>query len=285
MIPRATLGELELLLLDAGTFRLDGGAMFRVVPKALWERKSPADEQNRILLAMRPVLVRAADGTWVLVESGIGARRRDPKFLDMFDVREGAGLAASFAEAGVRPEDVSKVVVTHMHFDHIGGVVTVGPNGKSRLAQFPNAKLVVQKGELDDSGANCDLCKASYVEEDWKLLRDAGKLEVVDGDAEIAPGISVQRTGGHTRAHQIVRFESGGKKGAFWGDLIPQAAHLRPHYVMAYDLYPVAVWEAKKELVERAVSERWLNVFYHEPTTPFGHVCKDGRDYRVEAIS
>lgn len=285
MVPRATLGELELLLLDAGTFRLDGGAMFRVVPKALWEKRNPSDEQNRILLAMRPLLVRAADGRWVLVESGIGARKRDPKFLDMFDVREGPGIAASFAEAGVRPEEVSKVVVTHMHFDHIGGVVTVGEDGKSRLAQFPNATLVVQAGELEDSGAQCDLCKASYVEDDWRLLREAGKLEVVPGDAEVAPGVRVQVTGGHTRAHQIVRLDSLGKKGVFWGDLIPTVSHVRPHYVMAYDLYPVAVWEAKKELVERAVEERWLSVFYHEPRTPWGRICKDGRDFRLEAIS
>ena len=285
MIPRATLGELELCLLDAGTFRLDGGAMFRVVPRALWEKRCPPDAQNRILMAMRPLLVRAGDGSWVLVETGIGARRREPKFIDMFDVHEGAGLAASLAEAGVRPDEISKVVVTHMHFDHIGGVVVAGPDGRSRLAQFPNARLVVQKGEFEDAYAQCDLCKASYVEDDWKLLRESGKLDVIDGDVEVAPGIRVQVTGGHTRAHQIVRFSSGGREGVFWGDLIPMAAHVRPHYVMAYDLYPVAVWEAKKELVERAVSERWLNVIYHEPTTPFGTLCKDGRDFRVEAIS
>jgi glyoxylase-like metal-dependent hydrolase (beta-lactamase superfamily II) len=285
VIPRATLGELELRLLDAGTFRLDGGAMFRVVPKNLWEKRAPADDQNRILLGMRPLLVRAGDGTWVLVESGIGAKRRDPKFLDMFDVREGPGLGASLAEAGVRPEEISKVVVTHMHFDHVGGAVVVGPDGRSRLAHFPNAKLVVQKGELDDSGANCDLCKASYVEDDWKVLREQGKLEVVDGACEVAPGVRVQVTGGHTRCHQIVRLSSGGREACFWGDLLPTAAHVRPHYVMAYDLYPMAVWEAKKELVEKAVSEKWINVFYHEPHTPFGTLCKDGRDFRVEAIS
>src|SRR5262249_52472487 len=128
VIPRATLGELELVLLDAGTFRLDGGAMFRVVPQVLWEKRCPPDELNRILLAMRPLLVRAGDGSWVLVESGIGARRRDAKFIDMFDVREGPGLAASLAEAGVKPEEISKVVVTHMHFDHIGGVTALGPD-------------------------------------------------------------------------------------------------------------------------------------------------------------
>src|SRR5579871_214544 len=152
LIPIATLGELELRLLDAGTFRLDGGAMFRVVPKALWEKRCPADAQNRILLAMRPLLVRAEDGSWVLVESGIGARRRDPKFLDMFDVHEGEGLLASLARTEVRPEQISKIVVTHMHFDHVGGVVEAPEGTKGpRLRRFPNAKLVLQRGELEDS--------------------------------------------------------------------------------------------------------------------------------------
>jgi glyoxylase-like metal-dependent hydrolase (beta-lactamase superfamily II) len=274
MVLRGKVGDLELLVLDAGTFRLDGGAMFRVIPRVLWENRCPPDEKNRILLAMRPVLVRALDGSWVLVESGIGAARRDAKFKDMFDVRETKPLEASLAEVDVRPEQISKVVVSHMHFDHIGGVLP-----------FTKAQLVVQKGELEDAYAGCDLCKASYVEPDWKALKDAGRLVTVDGDAEIAPGISVTRTGGHTRAHQIVRFESKGEKGVFWGDLVPTGAHLRAHYVMAYDLYPVACWQAKKELVPRAVEERWLNVFYHDPVTPFGRIHPDGRDFRVEAVA
>jgi glyoxylase-like metal-dependent hydrolase (beta-lactamase superfamily II) len=157
--------------------------------------------------------------------------------------------------------------------------------GADRAPLFPNAKLVVQKGELEDAYAGCDLCKASYVEDDWKAWRDAGRLEVVDGDAEIAPGISVVKTGGHTRAHQIVRLSSAGQQGVFWGDLVPTSAHLKPHFVMAYDLYPMDVWQAKKELVARAVEQRWLSVFYHDPKTPFGRVARDGKDYRVEAIS
>jgi len=271
---RTKIGDLELHVLDQGTFRLDGGAMFRVIPRVLWEGKCPPDEKNRILMAMRPVLVRALDGSWVLVESGIGARRRDPKFKDMFDVRAETSLDAAIRGAGVDPAAVSKVVVTHMHFDHVGGVL-----------DLPNAKLVVQRGELDDSYAQCDLCKASYVESDWKTIKDGGRLTIIDGDQEIAPGISVVKTGGHTRAHQIVRFSSNGQEGVFWGDLIPMSAHIRPHYVMAYDLYPVDVWQAKKELVPRALEERWTNIFYHEPKTPLGRIVKDGKDFRVEAVA
>ena len=279
MIPRARVGQAELFLLDDGTFRLDGGAMFRVVPKALWERRCPADERNRILLALRPLLVRAEDGTWILVESGIGARRRDARFREMFDVREGPGLDAGLAAAGARAEDVSLVIVTHLHFDHVGGVVT----DDAARPRFPNARLVVQKGELEDSGAGCDLCRASYVEDDWRALRSEGRLVIVDGDAEVAKGVSVRVTGGHTASHQIVEVASGGERAVFFGDLVPTSAHLRPHYVMAYDLYPVRCFEAKRELVARAVEERWLSVFYHDPATPFGRVVADGRDYRVEA--
>jgi glyoxylase-like metal-dependent hydrolase (beta-lactamase superfamily II) len=280
IIPRARLGGVEAFLLDEGTFRLDGGAMFRVVPRVLWEKRCPPDDRNRILLAMRPVLVRAEDGSWVLIESGIGARRRDPKFREIFDVREGPGIEAGLAELGVKAEEISKVVVSHMHFDHIGGLVTV-----DRQARFPNARLVVQKGELSDAHAPCDLCKASYVEEDWKLLREKERVDVVDGAAEIAPGVRVHVTGGHTIAHQVVEFGSGSEKGIFFGDLVPTAAHLKPHFVMAYDLYPVACFEAKREWVERVVQEKWLTVFYHDPVSPFGRVVKDGKDYRVEAIA
>ena len=284
IIPRARLGGVEVFLLDEGTFRLDGGAMFRVVPKVLWEKKCPADDRNRILLAMRPLLVRALDGSWILVESGIGPRRRDAKFREMFDVREGPGIEAGLAELGVRPEDISQVVVSHMHFDHVGGVIAAeSPAGERRL-RFPNARLVVQKGELQDAHAPCDLCRASYVEDDWKLLRDGERLRIVDGAAELAPGVSVHVTGGHTQAHQIVEAGEGRERAIFWGDLIPTSAHLRPHFVMAYDLYPVACFEAKRRLVKQAVDERWVSVFYHDPESPFGRVVPDGKDYRVEAI-
>lgn len=283
-VPRARLGDAELFLLDEGTFRLDGGAMFRVVPKVIWEKRCPPDAQNRILLAMRPLLVRAEDGTLVLVESGIGARRRDKKFRDMFDVREGPGIEAGLDAIGARPEDVSAVVVTHMHFDHIGGVVLADDPAGPRRLRFPNARLFVQRGELEDSRAGCDLCKASYVEDDWRLVEERGQIAVVDGAAEVAPGVSVEVTGGHTASHQIVRVRSGGRDAVFWGDLIPTSAHIRPHYVMAYDLDPIRAWGAKRELVPRAVEESWVSVFYHDPETPFGRVVPDGRDYRVEAV-
>src|SRR5262249_28231175 len=154
--------------------------------------------------------------------------------------------------------------------------------GKPR---FPNARLVLQKGELDDAYAGCDLCKASYVEEDWKLLREHELVNVVDGDADIAPGVRVVKTGGHTASHQIVEVGTGHSKAVFWGDLIPTSAHIRPHWVMAYDLYPMRVWEAKRELVARAVEQKWVSVFYHDPVSPFGVVVPDGKDFRVEAVS
>jgi glyoxylase-like metal-dependent hydrolase (beta-lactamase superfamily II) len=270
------IGDIEVRPLDVGTFRLDGGAMFRVVPRVLWEKTCPPDDANRILLAMKPLLVRALDGTWVLVESGIGSHR-DDKFKSMFDVKA-TGLIPAIQAAGVALEEVTKIVVTHMHFDHIGGIM-------GGLYMFPNAKLVVQKGELADAHAQCDLCKASYIEADWRSWVADNALEVVDGNVAIAPGIEVVKTGGHTRSHQIVKFRSNGATGVFWGDLVPMTAHIKPHWVMAYDLFPMDCWEAKKELVSRAVDEMWIQFFYHEPGAAAGRVVRDGRDYRLEALS
>lgn len=272
------LGDLRLDLLDAGAFRLDGGAMFRVVPRVLWERQHPPDALNRIRLAMRPLLVRTPGAT-VLVDAGIGPELRDATFRERLGVEEGPGLLEQLQARGVTPEQVDLVVLTHMHFDHGGGLV--GPDGAPR---FPNARVVVQGREWEDAHDDCPLCRASYVASDYRTLEEADLLERLDGDAELTPGVSVQVTGGHTRAHQIVKVQGGGRTAVFWGDLIPTAAHLRPHYVMAFDLYPVQAWEAKRDLLAQALEEEWVHAFYHEPHQPLGTVRREGRDYRVEPL-
>lgn len=273
------LGETRLDLLDEGRFRLDGGAMYRVVPKALWERKSPADDRNRIQMAMRPLLVRAGEEV-ILIESGIGPERRDAKFSDQCAIEPGPGIEAGLSELGLDASSITKVVLTHMHFDHGGGLLDA--NGGLR---FPNATIVVQKDELEDSAEGCPLCRASYVEVDYAPIEEAHRFEVVEGDCEIAPGVKLEVTGGHTRAHQIARVEAGGETAVFWGDLIPTHLHLRPHYVMAYDLYPRDSWEAKRRLVPQAVEEGWFNIFYHDPEAPLGRAVADGRSYRIEPLA
>jgi glyoxylase-like metal-dependent hydrolase (beta-lactamase superfamily II) len=275
------LGDVRLDLLDEGSLRLDGGAMFRVLPRALWTRLAPPDDRNRILCAMRPLLVRTA-GQAILIETGIGPRCRDARFNAMYGVTAGAGIESGLEDLGLTPEQVDRVVLTHMHFDHGGGVLVPGEEGP-RL-RFPNARVVVQRREWEDSREGCPLSRASYLEDDYAPIEAAGRFELVDGDVELAPGLHLQVVGGHTRAHQMARIESGGETVVFWGDLIPTAAHLRPHYVMAYDLYPRRTWEVKERLVSRAVEEGWICVFYHEPETPLGRVVPEGRGYRVEPL-
>jgi glyoxylase-like metal-dependent hydrolase (beta-lactamase superfamily II) len=273
------LGDAQLDLLDEGAFRLDGGAMFRVVPRVLWERQHPADSLNRIRLAMRPLLVRH-QGRTILVDAGIGPELRDDGFRERLAVEPGPGVVGGLQELGVDPAEVDTVVLTHMHFDHGGGLVT--PDGALR---FPNAKVVVQRQERADAHDDCPLCKASYVTADYDAVSAAGQLEEIDGDAEIAPGVTVHVTGGHTRAHQIVKVQSGGHTAVCWGDLIPTAAHLRPHYVMAFDLYPMQTYEAKRTLLAQALEEEWVHVLYHEPSRPLGRVRPEGRGYVVEPLA
>lgn len=265
------LGETTRVdLLDGGSLALDGGAMFRVVPRALWERLMAPDERNRVRLAMRPMLVRTG-GRALLVDTGIGPERRDAAFADRVGLAPARPLEEQLADLGLSPGDVDLVVLTHLHFDHAGGLLRA--DGAPR---FPRARVVVQRQELEDAGAECPLCKASYVQDDWRPLLD--RIDLLDGDAEVAPGVRVERTGGHTRGHQVVRVQ--GAPGApgvvFWGDLVPTAAHLRPHWVMAFDLYPVEAWEKKRDLLAPAIEQGWVHALYHEPVTPLGRVV-DGQ--------
>lgn len=272
------LGDTRVDLLDAGRLSLDGGAMFRVVPRALWERVAPPDAANRVRLAMRPLLVRTG-GRVVLVDAGIGPERRDATFAARLDLAPGPTLEEQLAGLGLGVEAVDLVVLTHLHFDHAGGLLR--EDGRPR---FPRARVVAQRQELEDAGADCPLCRASYVQDDWRPLAD--RFDLLDGDAEVAPGVRAVRTGGHTRAHQLVEVQGGGGGLVFWGDLVPTAAHLRPQWVMGFDLYPMDVWAAKRDLLPPAIERGWVHALYHEPATPLGRVVTsaDGRERRLEPL-
>jgi glyoxylase-like metal-dependent hydrolase (beta-lactamase superfamily II) len=269
--------DVRVDLLDGGSLRLDGGAMFRVVPRALWEKVAPPDAQNRVGLAMRPLLVRTKSST-IVVDTGLGPERRDAAFLERLAARPGPPLEEQLAALGVAPDEVDRVVLTHLHFDHAGGLLRA--DGRPR---FPRARVAVQRHELQDAGADCPLCRASYVQDDWRAI----DFDLLDGDAELTPGVRVLRTGGHTRAHQVVRVDGGDETLMAWGDLVPTAAHLRPHWVLGYDLYPVDAWTAKEALLPPAIAAGWLHVLYHEPERPLGRLVPtaDGRDHRVEPLA
>jgi glyoxylase-like metal-dependent hydrolase (beta-lactamase superfamily II) len=275
------LGDFRIHALEAGTQRLDGGAMFGVVPKPLWERRIPADERNRIPLALRCLLVETPDAL-VLIETGLG-NKEEAKFRDICGVdnaaSRGSGAPDRLQEAvrlaGFSPEDVGVVVNTHLHFDHAGGNTFRDAEGRVRLA-FPNARYHVQRGEWDWAHRDNERTRASYLPDNYVPVMEAGRLELVEGAAEIVPGIATLPTPGHCPFHQSVLVRSGGETACFMADVVPTMAHLPLAWIMGYDVEPLVTLESKRALLRRAVDERWLLVSTHDPATPWGFVEEDG---------
>jgi glyoxylase-like metal-dependent hydrolase (beta-lactamase superfamily II) len=264
-------GDLELTPLLDGWFRLDGGAMFGVVPKPLWERRAPADDQNRIRLGLRPLLVRG-DRT-VLIDAGIGAKM-DAKAEAIYAIDRARPLDASLAAAGIASESIDVVLATHLHFDHAGGF-TVRDGGALRPA-FPRARYVVSRGEWEDATRPHERNRASYLAENFVPLADAGVLDLHAADGTIVPGVRVERTGGHTMHHQIVFIEAGGRTAVFAADLIPTAAHVDDAWIMGYDLYPMDTLAYKRRFVREAIAREYLIFFEHDPAITAGYIREQG---------
>jgi glyoxylase-like metal-dependent hydrolase (beta-lactamase superfamily II) len=275
-----TFGDFELIPQSDGFFRLDGGAMFGVVPKPLWQKRTEPDERNRIRLGLRPLLVRTAKHT-VLIDAGIGGKM-PPKDADIYGIDRTVDLVASLASAGVTPLDVDVVIATHLHFDHAGGF-TVNTDGVV-VPAFPNATYYIRRPEWEDATHPHERNRASYLPENFEPLQDAGVVGFTETDQEILPGISVQRTGGHTMHHQMVRIESGGRTGVFVADLIPTTAHVDEPWIMAYDLYPMDTLAFKKQFVREAIAREYVIFFEHDPAIPAGIIReRQGRKF-VEPV-
>ncbi len=280
-VSRYTVGDLELVSLYDGFFRLDGGAMFGIVPKALWAKRAPADDRNRILLAMRPLLVRGA--RTMLIDAGLGDKE-DAKFLDLYGVDRTKHLDHALAEAGIAPDEIDIVLATHLHFDHAGGFTRRDASG--RLApRFPRAQYLVRRGEWEEASHLNERTRGSYREDNYTPLADAGVLQLVDDDVMIMPGVRVQRTGGHTLHHQLVRIASGDREAVYPADLMPTRAHLGAAWSMGIDLYPVDTLSAKKAFVRRAIDESPLVFFDHDPDVAAGRIVSlDGKPAVRETI-
>ncbi len=271
-----------------GLFGLDGGAMFGTVPKVLWERSNPADEQNRIAMEARAMLLDAGTtGKRILIDCGIGAdfnakygEKLGPKFTEIYSVSAGSGVEASLARLGLKPEDITDVILTHLHFDHAGGA-TKEVAGRL-VPTFPNAKYYVQKSNLE-TAQNPNLReKASYFAANFKPLLDAGVLTLIDGEVnDLLPGVSVSVSNGHTRGHQMVKVSDGQSNLVYCGDLIPTSSHVRLAWVMGYDLEPLTLIEEKRRILGPAAAGRWHLFFEHDPYMDAALVVEAKGDFTV----
>jgi glyoxylase-like metal-dependent hydrolase (beta-lactamase superfamily II) len=267
------LGDFELTWLNGGRFELDGGAMFGVVPKALWQKKYPSTEDNTIPLAAWPILVRTPKAL-VLIESGLGNKLTE-KQRKIFHVREQWSILPELERLGIAREDIDCVILTHYDFDHASGVVMQEPDGGLSIT-FPKARHIIQKKEWEDVLNPNIRSINTYWPVNNELLRGSGNLELVEGEADIAAGIRVVRTGGHNSGHQLVIMDSGGERAYHLGDLLPTHAHVNPLWVMAYDNYPMDSIYMKEKWISAGVKENAWFTFYHDPFVLAGRFDENG---------
>lgn len=275
------LGKFEIYPVLDGFFRLDGGAMFGVIPKVLWQKTNPADENNRILLALRCCLIKTASDV-VLIDTGIGHKFLG-KFEDIYQVKKQIHLEKSMQEIGYKPEDITVVINTHLHFDHCGGNTVLDSKGKI-VPTFPNAKYYVQKAEWQLANNPDIRSKASYLKQNFEPLAQSKLLKLVDGDEKITDGIKVIKTSAHTDGHQVVLVQSEDKTLIYWGDLIPTVSHLNLPYLMSYDLYPLETMAMKEKLLTRALKEAWVSFFEHDPKIAMAYLTQQDQRIKVKSV-
>lgn len=273
-------GDYRVEIVPDCEFRLDGGAMFGVVPRNLWSRSCPPDDQNRIRMSMNCVLIEAGTER-ILIETGIGDKWSE-KHRAMYGIDRRRSLGESLqALAGVTPEEVTIVINTHLHFDHAGGNTVVDESGDIR-PQFPNARHLISQAEYEHGESPGDRDKASYFPENWRPLKDSGQLELKPAEYEVVPGLTMETYPGHNRSMQCWRLQRNGQTLFGFADLVPMRAHVPFAWVMGYDLYPVETVEAKKKLLPQAAREGWACLFYHDPEQPLARIVFE--DEKLKAV-
>jgi glyoxylase-like metal-dependent hydrolase (beta-lactamase superfamily II) len=290
------LGDYRIEIIPDTEFRLDGGAMFGVVPRVIWERVCPPDALNRIRLQMNCLFIETPHDK-ILVETGIGEKWSE-KEINRFGISRDQSLAETlFEKTGCRPEDITIVVNTHLHFDHAGGNTVnseqsavsgerekENPHSAIAIPQFVNARYFVSKAEFEQAQDPHERHRASYLRENWACLVESGQLELKPDDYEVVDGLRMETVRGHSETMQCVRLQRGGQTLFGFADLIPTHHHLPLAWVMGYDLYPVETLENKKRLLKQAVDEDWLCLFYHDLTSPLCRLTEVDGKLRTKKI-
>jgi glyoxylase-like metal-dependent hydrolase (beta-lactamase superfamily II) len=278
LVRKRRLGAFTLYALDGGGQKLDGGAMFGVVPKPLWEKRIAADARNRIPLALRCLLVETRDAL-VLVDTGVG-NKDSAKFRDIYGIENesAAGLPSRLEDAlaavGYAAADIDVVIDSHLHFDHAGGNTARTPEGQLELS-FPRARYIAQRGEFEYAHWHNERVQASYLPDNFDPVQQSGRLRLVEGEVEVVPGVRVLLTPGHTPHHTAIVIRSEDETACFLADLIPTAAHLPLAWIMGYDVEPLVTLESKRRLLRQAREEDWLLVFEHDPVVAWGRLHRE----------
>jgi methylmalonyl-CoA epimerase len=277
---RHTLGDLELISLSDGFLRLDGGAMFGVVPRTLWETRLPPDDRNRIPLGMRPLVVRGAQT--LLIDAGCGDKM-DARSADIYGLERTYHLDHALADAGLTADDIDIVVASHLHFDHVGGFTRRDEQGRL-VPRFPKARYVAHRQEWHDATHPHERNRASYLQENFVPLMEAGVVSLVEDEAEIMPGVRYRRSGGHTAHHQVVMIASQGEMAVFAADMYPTSVHVPDPWVMGYDLYPMDTLAFKRAFASEAIERDYLIFFEHDPSLAAGRLREQDGRRRVERV-
>jgi glyoxylase-like metal-dependent hydrolase (beta-lactamase superfamily II) len=279
-MPSLILGDFELSIFSDGTYPLDGGAFFGVVPKIMWSRKVMSDERNYVQAGLNSLLIRTGKQT-VLVETGMGNKLSE-RMIKFYG--QPAKLLTNLSAAGIAPEDIDIVINTHLHFDHCGWNTIRGKDGKI-VPTFPRAKYYAPEGEWQYARRPSERDAISYIPENYDPLVQSGQMTLLKGGEEIVPGISVKTFPGHTAHMQAVIVESAGLTACYTSDLIPTTAHIDITWGMSFDLYPLQTVESKKQYYAKAIAEKWLTVFTHDPKVPWAYVEKDGAGKMVASAA
>ena len=274
------VGDYRVEIVPDTEFRLDGGAMFGVVPRNLWSRVCPPDEQNRIRMNLNCVFVDTGSDR-ILIETGIG-EKWSSRHAEMYGIDRERSLSESLRSiTGSSADEITIIINTHLHFDHAGGNTMRNAAGEV-VPVFPNARYFVSRGEFEHAENPIERDRASYLSEDWQPLKATGQLELKDAEYEVVPGLTMETHAGHNRTMQCWRLERGGQTLFGFADLVPMRAHVQLPWIMGYDLFPVETLEAKKRLLPQAAREGWSCLFYHDPDVPVCKLVEDGAKIRAE---